>query len=81
MPQDKIESRRAFMKKFGKLFGSAAVAAAFMAAASNDANAKPSEDEPVTGCGMWGGGCSLSCSSSCGATCQGVTSLRPGGRY
>ncbi|MBQ3349807.1 MAG: hypothetical protein IJG38_05360 [Thermoguttaceae bacterium] len=68
MSQDKIESRRAFMKKFGKLAGAAAVAAAFMATGSNKAEAKPSEDQPATGCGWVG--CGVGCSYSCVGGCH-----------
>ena len=87
MSQDKIESRRAFMKKFGKLAGAAAVAAAFMATGSNDANAKPSEDNPATQqctCGYYacmntcrmgcGGGCATRCEGGCKYGCGGSSS-------
>ena len=67
MSQDKIESRRAFMKKFGKLAGAAAVAAAFMATGSNKAEAKPSEDQPATGC--FNDTCMSSCHAYCRLTC------------
>ena len=74
MSQDKIESRRTFMKKFGKLAGAAAVAAAFMATGSNNAEAKPGEDNPATdrcyagGCIHW---CEGSCAGSCAGGCKG----------
>ena len=74
MSQDKIESRRAFMKKFGKLAGAAAVAAAFMATGSKDAEAKPSEDKPGTYCyGCEGAcvGCMGSCKGDCAGGCSG----------
>ncbi len=74
MSQDKIESRRAFMKKFGKLAGAAAVAAAFMATGSNNAEAKPSEDSPASiSCSDCAGGCKdgcSGCSGACGSTCM-----------
>ena len=68
MSQDRIESRRAFMKKLGKVAGAAAVAAAFMATGSNNAEAKPSEENPPTGC--WGD-CFAPCRSGCQGTCSG----------
>ncbi len=73
MSQDKIESRRAFMKKFGKFAGAAAVAAAFMATGANNAEAKPSEDNPPTGCNY---GCFQSCIGTCDTTCTGACKFR-----
>lgn len=71
MSQDKIESRRAFMKKFGKLAGTAAIAAAFMATGSNNAEAKPSEDNPATSCSGCSDGCYLGCTGNCRGECPG----------
>ncbi len=62
------------MKKFGKLAGAAAVAAAFMATGSKDAEAKPSEDKPGTYCyGCEGAcvGCMGSCKGDCAGGCSG----------
>ena len=69
MSQDKIESRRAFMKKFGKLAGAAAVAAAFMATGANNAVSASSEDNPKT----WtcDGTCTYGCDGSCDSCCCG----------
>ncbi len=69
MSQDKIESRRAFMKKLGKLAGAAAVAAAFMATGSNVANAKPSVENPTVICHDCTWSCGQNCKSSCMGTC------------
>ena len=72
MSQDKIESRRAFMKKFGKLAGAAAVAAAFMVTGSNNAEAKPSEDNPPSTCYYsCEGSCFTDCKEFCEWTCKG----------
>lgn len=68
MSQDKIESRRAFMKKLGKVAGAAAATFAFMAATSNNAEAKPDENNPPTGC--WSD-CFAPCRSGCQGTCSG----------
>ena len=70
MSKEKIESRRAFMKKFGKLAGAAAVAAPFMAMAAKEAVAAPDEDNPVWVCG--GGSCSGSCAGECDKSCYGT---------
>ena len=73
MSQNKIESRRAFMKKLGKLAGVAAVAAPFMAMAAKEAVAAPDADNPTT-CTCSGGcdgGCSGNCSGPCQGQCQG----------
>lgn len=69
MSKEKIESRRAFMKKFGKLAGAAAVAAPFMAMAAKEAVAAPDEDNPVWVCGL--ASCSGSCDSNCSGSCAG----------
>ena len=71
MSQDKIESRRAFMKKFGKLAGAAAVAAAFMATGSNNAVSASSEDNPKTWTCSSSGNCTYNCDGSCEDTCSG----------
>ncbi|MDO4858122.1 MAG: twin-arginine translocation signal domain-containing protein [Thermoguttaceae bacterium] len=64
MSKEKIESRRAFMKKLGK---TVAGAAAFIAVAKT-VEATPSEDNPVTlTCGAT---CSYSCQHTCSYTCQ-----------
>lgn len=72
MSKEKIESRRAFMKKFGKLAGAAAVAAPFMAIAAKEAVAAPDEDNPATwtschGCSNY---CDLHCSYDCMTQCK-----------
>ena len=53
-----IESRRAFMKKLGKLASVAAVAASFVTMTAQDAAAKgPDEDNPGT--------CDMDCGFKC----------------
>ena len=71
MSKEKIESRRAFMKKFGKLAGAAAVAAPFMAMAAKEAVAAPDEDNPVTSCNSCSGACLGFCTGTCFTTCRG----------
>ena len=68
MSKEKIESRRAFMKKFGKLAGAAAVAVPFMAMAAKEAVAAPDEDNPGTGSYST---CGWSCTGDCDRTCAG----------
>ena len=68
MPQDKIESRRAFMKKFGKLAGAATVALPFITMTSNETVAKPKEESPATGCEK---SCTFTCTSTCKETLLG----------
>ncbi len=66
MTQDRIESRRAFMKKLGKLTGSVAVAVPFITMTSNETVAKPNEERPVTICKL---DCSISCKESMSGGC------------
>ena len=83
MTQDKRESRRAFMKKFGQIAGAAVVP--FMAMAAKEAVAAPNEDNPVTSCannctndcagtckGHCGWGCDRTCADQCEYTCTGT---------
>ena len=87
MSQDKIESRRVFMKKLGNLTGIAAIAAPFMTMAAREAVAQPDEDnQPTqycrycsTGCmavcaadGGCSGTCKYSCNHTCLGTCDGI---------
>ncbi|MBQ3350186.1 MAG: hypothetical protein IJG38_07275 [Thermoguttaceae bacterium] len=68
MSQDKIESRRDFMKKFGKLAGAAAVAAAFMSTGSNKIEAKNiNNPKTVIDCE---GTCVMSCVDLCIGNCE-----------
>ena len=62
-----FESRRAFMKKFGKLVGATAVAAAFMATGSNNAEAKPGEYPATDSCNN---SCMYWCTTSCEYRCR-----------
>lgn len=65
MSKEKIESRRAFMKKLGK---TVAGAAAFIAVAKTVEAATPDEDNPVTqNCGA---SCAFACRLSCQHTCS-----------
>lgn len=66
MSQEKIESRRAFMKNVGKV--SATVAVAAFLTSRKEVVAAPTEDQPTTGCGSSG----VSCTAYCGRTCSGA---------
>jgi len=75
MTQDKLESRRAFMKKFGKLAGAAVVP--FMAMAAKEVVAAPDKDSPVTSCtsnctNKCTGFCIRTCTGTCDVTCTGT---------
>ena len=87
MTQDKLESRRAFMKKFGKLAGAAVVP--FMAMAAKEAVAASDKDSPVTSCTSnctnncndtcsvyCRFGCKGDCGACCGGTCAGSSTIR-----
>ena len=64
MSKEKIESRRAFMKKLGKTAATVAGAAAFMAVAKTVEAALP---DPTTG--RFGSTCSVGCLDSCYGQC------------
>lgn len=64
-----IESRRAFMKRLGKLV---AAVVPFMVMETKKVVAAPSEDEPVTGCNS---GCRSGCRSGCKNACFGCDAL------
>ncbi|MBQ3350184.1 MAG: hypothetical protein IJG38_07265 [Thermoguttaceae bacterium] len=71
MFQKNIESRRAFMKKFGKLAGAAAFAAPFMAMTAKDAGAVTETEQPQKdGCEDCGYSCSYSCRLTSWGTCD-----------
>ena len=75
MTQDKLESRRAFMEKFGKLAVAAAVAAPFMAMAAKEAVVAPDKDSPVTSCtsnctNKCTNNCTNKCADKCADTCK-----------
>ncbi len=71
MSQDNIESRRAFMKKFGKLVGAAAFAAPFVAMTAKDAVAASETEKPQKdGCEGCGNSCRGACIYNCTGTCR-----------
>ena len=70
MSQDKIESRRAFMKKLGKLAGAAAVAVPFMAMTTKEAVALKPYDPDRGGCTACAYQCQLGCEGGCAASCR-----------
>ena len=67
MSQEKIESRRAFMKKFGKLAGVLAFAAPFVAMTAKDVGAASEAEKPPINCRNW---CTYNCLQSCVQTCR-----------
>lgn len=77
MSQAKIESRRALMKKLGKLVDATAFAVPFIVVSVNEAKVAPKEDKPSRdGCKDCGynctGGCINICKGNCGWGCDGV---------
>ena len=70
MSEKKIESRRAFFKKAGKVLG-AAVAVPFLAVATKEAvAANANQDGSESGCkDSCIGSCKLSCSDACTTLC------------
>ena len=74
MAENKIESRRAFFGKLGKIVGMAALAVPFVVAGANAEATTPDEDSPATGCGIGNctGGCYGSCRRSCQKGCQDI---------
>lgn len=71
MSQDRIESRRAFMKKLSKLAGAAAFAASFVAAIDKEAYAAKTTDSlKLADCSGSRLSCDGSCTNLCGSSCS-----------
>ncbi|MBP3693824.1 MAG: hypothetical protein J6J31_05255 [Thermoguttaceae bacterium] len=76
MSKERIESRRAFMRKAGKALGIAAAAVPMLAVSAKIAEAKNENPKQEQGCqafscsGSCFGSCSWSCTGGCSTSCM-----------